>query len=280
MVVSNHALNRMIERNVLCQNIKLNKKQVKKNRKRAMKRINNVLNNYFAYAISNDKNYKYLYAELAPNGICKKYIVHLDTDNLVTVINRIDFNNEIKKFNIFLKKIGSSVVQGVDVDKVEKTFGDDKFIFSILPFSKSIKSFTFVEFSSDKIIKELINGIDPFTGMPFESNHILKDERVKKALIDLQSRNYNKGNLRNISKEDLTEEEAELYDLLNDWRNDKTKQLNKMTLVLSDKILFGLIKTNLKTKEDLLKINGFSSKKYNEYSDELFKIIQNHKIEA
>ena len=56
--ISKHALNRMIERNVLCQNKKLNKKQIKRNKQEALQKLKREITKYFAYSIG-DGPYEY-----------------------------------------------------------------------------------------------------------------------------------------------------------------------------------------------------------------------------
>ena len=99
-LISNHALNRTIERLVLSQNIKLNKKQVARNLKKARNIIIDDLNETFAYSNSKDNIYLYLYTNLNKHGLCRKYVISADTNNIVTVIDDIDIDLEAKKYNI------------------------------------------------------------------------------------------------------------------------------------------------------------------------------------
>jgi len=98
-IVSDHAINRIIERLVLSQNIKLNKKQLAKNYKKAQNIITNDINNSFAEAISKDYQYKYIYSDLKANNLCTKYIIS-DDSVVVTVIKDVNLEIEIKQNKI------------------------------------------------------------------------------------------------------------------------------------------------------------------------------------
>jgi len=101
--VSKHALNRTIERLILSRKIRLNKKQVSNNTKKAMKIIIDDINSGFAKSNSNDGKYKYIYSDLNKNNKCKKYVISLYDNNIITVINDINLSEEIKKYDINLK---------------------------------------------------------------------------------------------------------------------------------------------------------------------------------
>ena len=143
--ISKHAINRAIERDVLSQNIKLNKKQIKRNTKKAYKKIDKGIRKYFAVAISNDELYEYKYSELSNNGLCKKYVTSLDTENLVTVINNVDFGKEIKKHSIQLRAKGENVVHYILTDYVYKIYNETKYLFVINKKDRNICSFKCVE---------------------------------------------------------------------------------------------------------------------------------------
>lgn len=95
-IISKHALNRTIERLIKCQNIKLNKKQVKRNTKAAEKLIEHEIKNAFAYCYNEVENCTYYYTCLDENGKCNKYVLS-DENVVVTVIVNLDLSNEIKK---------------------------------------------------------------------------------------------------------------------------------------------------------------------------------------
>lgn len=103
LIISKHALNRTIERMIKCQNIKLNKKQVKKNTKAAYKLIENELKNSFAYSYNMYDECTYYYSKLDKNGKCNKYVVS-DENVVITVIINIDLSEEVKKVKLIYKK--------------------------------------------------------------------------------------------------------------------------------------------------------------------------------
>ena len=129
--ISNHALKRAIEREVLSQNIKLNKKQVQKNKKKALNIINKDLNEYFASAISYDKRYMYKYTELSNNRTCKKLVLDLSTNNLVTLINNVNFDQEITKYNIKLKSQKARVNSELPLECIYESYNGKHFVFVI-----------------------------------------------------------------------------------------------------------------------------------------------------
>lgn len=100
--VSKHALNRVIERLVLSQNIKLNKRQLNHYRKRAKKKIHDDLKNMFAISYSNDGMYKYIYTSLTDQHFCNKYVFSKSENCIVTVLNDINLLEEIKIYNLTL----------------------------------------------------------------------------------------------------------------------------------------------------------------------------------
>lgn len=99
--LSNHAFNRIIERLILSQNIKLNKKQKAKNKNKVINKIKKDLDNYFG--CSYFKGYKAIYTDLKDNNTCTKYIVSTER-TIITVVNNINIYNEISQYNINLKK--------------------------------------------------------------------------------------------------------------------------------------------------------------------------------
>ena len=99
--LSNHALNRIIERLILSQNIKLNKKQKLKNKNKAVKKLRKDLDNNFG--CSYFKGYKAIYTDLKENNTCTKYIITTEK-TIETIVNNINIYNEINQYNICLKK--------------------------------------------------------------------------------------------------------------------------------------------------------------------------------
>lgn len=143
--ISSHAMKRMIEREVISRNIKLKKRQYLKNEKKAYQMIEEGLNNYFAVAVSADEKYEYKYSELSSNGLCNKYVICLDTENLITVINNVDFEKEIKKHKVQLRARGNKFIRYFLTDYVYKVYDENKFLFVVSVNSKNICSFKFVE---------------------------------------------------------------------------------------------------------------------------------------
>lgn len=91
-LISKHALNRTIERLLLSQNIKLNKKQISKNKKKAINKITYDIENYFAKSYG--ELYKYIYSCLNDNGTCTKYVISKKDNKIVTVINKVRLKTE------------------------------------------------------------------------------------------------------------------------------------------------------------------------------------------
>ena len=145
LFVSNHALKRMIEREILCQNIKLNKKQVKRNTRKALRRMNKSIDNYFAFAYSYDHLYQYKYSDISKDGFCKKFVLDAKTKNIVTVINKVYFSNEIKKYNVMLNLKDDSVDHYFLTDYVYKKFNGYQFLFVIKKGNSIISSLFLTE---------------------------------------------------------------------------------------------------------------------------------------
>lgn len=99
--LSNHAFSRLIERLLLSQNIKLNKRQKEHNKNKAINKIRKDLNNNFG--CSYYKGYKAIYTNLKNNNTCTKYIIS-DKNTIVTIINNINIYDEMNKYSICFKK--------------------------------------------------------------------------------------------------------------------------------------------------------------------------------
>jgi hypothetical protein len=135
--ISKHALHRMIERGVLCQNKKLNKKQVKRNSKRAYKKFDKGLNNVFATSMT--KRVLYKYSNLSDKGTCMKYVVDPRTNFIITVIN-VDIDEEIKNYNLRLAIKGDKEVHSNLSDYIFKIFDETKYLFVVDSKNKSINA--------------------------------------------------------------------------------------------------------------------------------------------
>lgn len=130
--ISKHALNRTIERLVLSQNIRLNKKQVSKNRKRAQNIIGNDIKNHFAEMISPCKRFIYLYAGLEKGNICKKYVINRTEQIIVTVIDNIKLNEEIEKHYLVLKQKKLNITKKETIVTKKEDFFISNYIYAIM----------------------------------------------------------------------------------------------------------------------------------------------------
>lgn len=138
--VSKHALSRMIERNVMSQNIKPNKKQIKRHTNKALKYMRIDLNNSFGSSISEDGQYVYYYCSLRNTGKCKKYVLSRFSGDIITLIKDVLFERELKKNKIILKGYGHETKHFNDMDYVYKTISNNDYLFVINPLNKMIYS--------------------------------------------------------------------------------------------------------------------------------------------
>ena len=99
--LSNHALNRMIERVVLSQNIKLTKRQKNHNKRIAIRKVKFDLENFFAQSFF--KGYKAVYSNLRRNNTCTKYIISKD-NIIVTILNNINIHDELSCYSLKMNK--------------------------------------------------------------------------------------------------------------------------------------------------------------------------------
>lgn len=123
-LISKHALNRTIERLLLSQNIKLNKKQVSKNKKKAINKITYDIENYFAK--SNGVLYKYIYSCIKEDGTCTKYVISKKNNKIVTVINNVRLETE-ENNNVLIYSFKKIINE-----KNEYITFNNKIIFSVL----------------------------------------------------------------------------------------------------------------------------------------------------
>ena len=128
-----------------------------------------------------------------------------------------------------------------------------------------------------EILEGLSNSYNPFTGEVFDDNHILNNIYVKDTLQKIY-KYYTNGNF-SLTKDDLTDEQLELFEELRKWRKDKylSEGYYHAYIVFNDRELINIITTDINVKEDLYKVKGIGTKKYNKYSDELFNIIKTGK---
>lgn len=140
-IISKHALNRTIERLIKCQNIKLNKKQVNKNLKKATNLIREDIKNSFAISYGND--YIYCYSDLKDEK-CKKYVISKKDNVIVTVINNIPLFEELNKYVLVLIDKSLSVIKKESffiIDCIYVLINNIRFIFLIDKHNNEINSF-------------------------------------------------------------------------------------------------------------------------------------------
>ena len=141
-IVSRHALNRTIERIILSQNIRLNKKQLEKNRKKAMRIIENDINTFFADSISG--KYKYLYSGIKKGNICRKYVINRETDIILTVIDDINLSEEVQKQRLTLKNNKINIIKqenNLISEYIYTEIENNEYLFVTDPKTYSIYSF-------------------------------------------------------------------------------------------------------------------------------------------
>ena len=77
-------------------------------------------------------------------------------------------------------------------------------------------------------------------------------------------------------EEYLSEEEAELYKILKEWRTGEAQMLGYPPyIVASNQLLADIIKTNPKSLEELSQIKGMGKRKVRDYGEELLLILEN-----
>lgn len=73
----------------------------------------------------------------------------------------------------------------------------------------------------------------------------------------------------------LNSEEKELYEALRTWRNKRAIKENLPAYVIAHNLwLKQMVKTRVKTKEDLINIEGFSKKRTEKYGNEILEVIK------
>lgn len=137
------------------------------------------------------------------------------------------------------------------------------------------------DLSDEEIIEGLAGGYNPYTGECFEENHILMVEDVKRILLKLKKTYKELSQI--IIKDDLNEEQLELFEKLRKWRWDVSIEEEHATpyLVFSDKDLFNIVCADITKKSDLRQVRGIGPIKYEKYSDDLWEILNpyTHDIE-
>ncbi len=146
-IASKHAISRTIERFIMSQNIKLNKKQKNRNLNKAKKIIVDDVTNKFAVSFSQNGRYKYLYTALK-NNACRKYVISLDNKTIITVIDNIKLNDELAKTRLVIVKSGMKIIK-IDNFSVSNYIyalvNNNKYLFVVDSWGEDIYSFRQLE---------------------------------------------------------------------------------------------------------------------------------------
>ena len=123
------------------------------------------------------------------------------------------------------------------------------------------------------IIDGLCNGYDPFTGEVYNDEHILNHPEVKNTLVKIRNKYYKVSS--DIEYSDLSNEQKRLYNVLKEWRMQKTEEEGFFSayMIFTNSELINIICANIVNKEDLLSVKGIGNIKYTKYADELFHIL-------
>lgn len=127
--------------------------------------------------------------------------------------------------------------------------------------------------SDIEILDGLVKGYDPFTGEVFGDDHIINNASVHSLLASLYN-SYENGRIE-ITKDDLNDEQFELYEKLRKWRLAKTLEegFHNAYMVFTNKELINIILADINQKADLRKVKGIGNIKYDKYADDLFMIL-------
>lgn len=150
-------------------------------------------------------------------------------------------------------------------------------------------------FKGPKIIQNKLDQLTTYGIMKDYSSKFIRD--LIKTLLDLGYINLKEGtysmlklNNRSIKvlksqekvicklSEDIEEkiEDKELFELLRKWRKERAIKLGiKPYIIFSDSTIIELANKKPKNKEELLNIRGMGEKKYENYGEEILKILNN-----
>jgi hypothetical protein len=145
-IISKHVLNRTIERIIKSQNIKLNKKQVSANSKKARKIIISNIENSFAVAFNEDCNCKYYYVDLKNDGLCLKYVMDCDSKCIITVIKDVSIYQELKNFKLKFVNDNVDIVSRKEFilcSYLKTRFNENIYLFVVNNKDKQISSILF-----------------------------------------------------------------------------------------------------------------------------------------
>lgn len=130
------------------------------------------------------------------------------------------------------------------------------------------------EISDYEMIEGLTKGYDPYTGEVFEEEHILNDEKVRAFLTNIKNKYYKYGT-DELSKEELSPIQRQLFEEIRKWRKDMMVKEGFFSayMVFTDKELINIVTAKTETKNDLLNIKGIGKIKYEKYGDDIFNIL-------
>lgn len=106
-------------------------------------------------------------------------------------------------------------------------------------------------------------------------------EKAENIDKNLEKNNFlqNGRDIKEINKnheEYLSEEEAELYKILKEWRAGEAQMFGYPPyIVASNQLLVDIIKTNPKNVEELSQIRGMGKRKVRDYGEDLLLILEN-----
>lgn len=140
--ITNHAERRMVERVMVGKTKKVTKRQIEYYHRYVNKNMSKDMDDAFAYAYSKDNKCIYYYVKMNEDGICIKYVIDKYNKKVVTVINDINFNSELKKIRkIYLKANHYDITHYAFTDYVKCNLLGNSFLFVVDPDYKNIYSF-------------------------------------------------------------------------------------------------------------------------------------------
>jgi len=135
--------------------------------------------------------------------------------------------------------------------------------------------------TEDEIIDGLAEGYNPFTGEIFDNNHILNNPEVKRVINRIIHK-YQKFGINNVELSELNYSQRKKFERLREWRM-QTKideGFYGAYMVFNDKELINIVCANITRKEDLLKVKGIGSAKYQKYGDAIYRILNFNEVGA
>jgi superfamily II DNA helicase RecQ len=207
-----------------------------------------------------------------------KYIVWnediLDEGHNISEINLIEITKDKEPkavySNDFKRAINKLVDEKMSIEELSKTL------------DKEDKS------NYQEILRLLITGFNPLTGEELSSNEIVNNPTVRKALMEIyeilniintKSENIKSTKVKRIEEDiNLSQEDLKLYDRLREWRNRLAIEiLSPPYVIASNKILKQISQQKPKTEEEFLSIRGINKNFFQNYSEDVVKIIEEYK---